>query len=142
MINAKELRLWNLVSSTRHKGLITEIVGILNLKYVRLGANPLTEYSIDDIEPIPLSPEVLAACGFEQTEHDIDNGSFDLYRRGKFPLWLSNYEPNSAWVVLFDSGDGWTVAYEGFRPQKDFENLHQLQNLYFALTGEELQYSH
>lgn len=74
--------------------------------------------SSDLIQPIVLTPEILEKCGFKTPEMYQDTVKFkdgvmlDLHR-GK---------------ILLRDNDRIELMY-----------LHQLQNLYFALTGEELE---
>ena len=100
-----------------------------------------TAHHMSAYSPIILTPEILKKCGFEDSGTTIDNHSFDLYRKGSIPLWFNNYDPHSAWVVLYDLGHGAKENHKGFNPQPDIFCLHQLQNLYFALTNTELQYN-
>lgn len=81
---------------------------------------------IKNIEPIPLTPEVLEACGFEREpfisalyQNFIRNGSGD-YDGYCLSLRYPNYP------VYLSCGT-------------KFNFLHQLQNLYYALTSQELQ---
>jgi hypothetical protein len=71
----------------------------------------------DDFSPIPLTPELLEKCGFEYSE--------GWYHRKISGLNL-NILPNSDYHI-----DGEQIA--------PLKSLHQLQNLYFSLTNEELQ---
>ena len=75
----------------------------------------------DDARPIPLTPEWLERFGFERVLHD----ERDWYN---YPLGLinplNNYEDH-----------GYMMAGEF---DLDIRYVHQLQNLFFALTGEEL----
>lgn len=68
-------------------------------------------------EPIELTPEILIDCGFE---------------KGLDHFW---YSPNIEIGVLFHDS-GLTVTTQSV--SRPVTHLHQLQNLYFALTGEEL----
>lgn len=71
--------------------------------------------------PIPLTPEWLERFGFENYDYgawklgefliDQSGGAYPLYIKGQFDNTLAT-----------------TIVY-----------VHQLQNLYFALTGEELE---
>lgn len=69
----------------------------------------------EDYEPIPLTEEWLEKSGFKSTVE-----------------WLLKYKNNSTLLVS-------DVKY-GFQniPIQKIKYVHQLQNLYFALTGEEL----
>jgi hypothetical protein len=66
---------------------------------------------IEEIEPIPLTPEIFEKAGF-------DDAGFNSYHLGSY-VWKDNYLDFGTWGARC-------------------EYLHQLQNLYFALTGEEL----
>ena len=68
---------------------------------------------------ITLTPEILEKCGFEK-------GSIYFY----FPKFrIAKIENSDNWIILFSNSD---------LPICRFQHLHQLQNLYFALMGEEL----
>jgi hypothetical protein len=77
-----------------------------------------------DLRPIPLTPELLEKAGFEQS-NEFD----DTFRLGQFDLYYG--KGYCEWTVD-DRGDN-----EGTKPRL-IKYLHQLQNLFFALTGEEL----
>ena len=72
-----------------------------------------------DCTPIPLSPEILIRCGFS-TDYKIG-----LYR-GRFLEW--------------NCGDGFWITddKDELYEVDNITSLHQLQNLYYSLTGEEL----
>ena len=74
------------------------------------------------IKPIPLTPEILEKCGFEK-------GSIYFY----FPKFrIAKIENSDNWIILFSNSD---------LPICRFQHLHQLQNLYWCLTNEELNYT-
>jgi hypothetical protein len=80
----------------------------------------------DFYDPIPLTPEWLERCGFEK---DADSDIYQLEAgRKAFRIQLST----ESIIFRFDVGGDWTESMEA--P----EYVHQLQNLYFALTAEEL----
>ena len=71
---------------------------------------------LDDYEPIPLTEEWLEKFGFEYSNLNGDSGlwkipPFQIY--GKYNQFIYDY-------------------------RLDVNYVHQLQNLYYALTGEEL----
>lgn len=68
----------------------------------------------DAIKPIPLTEEILLKCGAKH------------WRNPTYYVFETPYSPN----IEFQPGD--VCNYEHIK------NLHQLQNLYFALTGKEL----
>jgi hypothetical protein len=72
----------------------------------------LTDEDIN-VLPIPLSPEIIEKCGFE-----------DEYGNGRYYFDGLEYYDGKLW----------------FRTSEiKIQYLHQFQNLYFALTGEELE---
>lgn len=74
-----------------------------------------------DCEPIPLTEEWLVKFGFKKPAHSWIGSKFHLsqYDRDK-ELWICALNKNNA--ILSN------IRY-----------VHQLQNLYFALVGEELE---
>lgn len=133
MINAQELRIGNLVMVN---GEIEEICGICEdypfLKTVKYGVYVI-EYK--DLEPIPLTEEWLIRMGFQrEKEHELFSG---------LTLILSDY------IEFYsDNQDNFSDScmFVGLRDvDMDIENhivlysVHQLQNLFFALTQEELK---
>ena len=114
MISAKELRIGNWV-------LFTDFPAYNNP--VQLKEGYLKQQWLDSFaKPIPLTTEILERCGFDR------NCILKISQRLNIE-WSYGKE-----VWLTKEGE---VIYE-------FENtqhLHQLQNLYFALTGEELNYT-
>ena len=77
---------------------------------------------IDFFKPIPLTEEWLLKFGFEQLDDDAD---IMYYQRGHFGIntWMDN---SKFWM-------------RSCTPSPTIQYVHQLQNLYFALTGEELK---
>ena len=70
---------------------------------------------IEDFKPIELSDEWLVRFGFEGTQFLIAKGNFTYNCKTKILTWFG--------IMLHDSL---------------WNEVHKLQNLYFALTGEEL----
>lgn len=111
-MKAEELRIGNLVA---HEPTIDDWENII----VKCGTIVKCEISPDSFEPILLTEEWLERFGFEEV---IVEG---------YPIYISR--------------NGFTVEYysdESIFLILNFEvkvkYVHQLQNLYFALTGEEL----
>lgn len=73
------------------------------------------------LEPIPLTEQWLVKLGFEK----IDDYSIH-YKKDIFN-WYSN-----GIVIEFDNG------ITGYNHYSDCKNIHQIQNLYFAIYEEEL----
>lgn len=109
---------------------ICQIEG-LNKEYVQLKVvNPLDfledEIPIERCQPIELTPEWLERCGFERT-----GATGDVYIKDGVAICI-----NAAGFEFEWPADHWDDDQE---PNiRLIEHLHQLQNLYSALTGEEL----
>lgn len=122
MIKANELRMGNWVKPTRprygERFIKVESVGLESVNIA------FREYGIVELEPIPLTPEILEKCGFVKDEqHEC------------YVIWQS--ESNVA-IEYFD-GEVHLVGKSSAEPINNCIYLHQLQNLIYALTGEELQ---
>lgn len=77
-------------------------------------------------EPIPLTPEILIACGLK-----LHTGTFPTYDIGKLSIHLPSNDYKNGRTYF----NQWCII-EGVP-----EYLHQLQNFHFALTGKELTYN-
>lgn len=134
MINSNELRIGNLIQcyrkafdkeKTKHK-----ISGIFFLDEFGDCVELEDGFIINinkGIEPIPLTEEWLLKFGF------YTNGINDIY-------YTLEIEEDSC--DLYYLKEDKTIAigqpYEAGGTELKFEYVHQLQNLYFALTGDEL----
>jgi hypothetical protein len=146
-MEAKDLRIGNIVTIDNNEYLAE----LKNIPLIVTGINetsnigfPKSSHSIslkshnsfhrysqfnEFISPIPLTPEILEKCGFNKEEkktnrNDIPSGTYQVYDKGHF---------------AFNSIHGWWFNGK----QLDFppQYLHQLQNLYYFLCGEELNVS-
>ena len=123
MIESKELRIGNYVHEKDYG--LRKVVKIDN----RDGHDNLYRDAYGDasggiIKPIPLTEEWLVKFGiltFKDISNDKDKGSIYF-----------DSDTNSFYIY---SGMG---SYESYGFEVKCEYVHQLQNLYFALTGEEL----
>lgn len=138
-MKTEELRIGNLVNYTGEHGGIFDVEGILPPSdgfkdyslILRKGSYRMSIESDEDLEhrfiqPIPLTEEWLLKLGFEEIESEEE-----YYRYGIFKEDLNLILDNDNDTELED-GAGFIYI-----PQK-IKCVHQLQNLYFALTGEEL----
>ena len=118
MINANELRIGNWINYLDINGVNPaqiEIDDFINLKEDGEKDFPFT--------PIPLTPEILEKCGF------VMHKTSQLWRKDNF--YLHHY---------LVSDNEYCFKYSDFT-SSSIQYLHQLQNLYFALCGEELNYT-
>ena len=115
MIQLNELRIGNFVHGSPYNGKITVFN---NNQCVIKHKGGIAKFVIEDLQIIPLTEELIIKCGFERQEyndyrHPVLIGTLTLYE-GVAELHISDLY--SVWA----------------------NNLHQLQNLYFILTQEEL----
>lgn len=132
MIQAKELRIGNLVQEDNNN-----LIGKVNELRQDFGDEPydvvlevedvmFLEVQIEDIKPIPLTEEWLVKFGFEKS---VDN----YYKRGVcMSLEEWGDEKGNEGIGYF-----YMLRDEGIMDMH-IKHTHQLQNLYFALTGKEL----
>lgn len=118
MIQANDLRIGNLVNyHTEQMDIIAQPINVGQIKWAE-----------DDIEffnlvhsPIPITDEWLLRMGFEKLPHSFTCDIFHLTEWDDYPLnWCVAMNKNNAVIVL------------------KLKYIHQLQNFYHALTGEEL----
>jgi len=134
MVKASELRIGNLVTdeffdsfktfikveSINDKGINLEITDDCN--WSELAQHFITpEYEFSQLRGISLTEEILLKCGFEKNGRDYENCSNN----------------GIVFEIRFVSDCFYLVTQEEWG-YNGFLYLHQLQNLYFALTGEEL----
>ena len=134
MIQANELRIGNKLL------FLGEIVTFKNITEIREDGifwiktfEPKIECKNFHFKPIPLSEEILLKCGFELNE---DLGDMKYYqipneKRG-FGVCFDHDE---IVFYLFNIKGITNLIYD----ESFFQYLHQLQNLYFTLTGKELE---
>lgn len=126
MINVNELRIGNWVNfmedDTRFK--VTEInptgISVEN-------SDESTWIELDQFSGIKLTPEILIATGF----HKHNNAWVqDDYSETNYNHW---------YFTIWDQFDGAELKYNSAEFQVELKSVHQLQNLYFVLTGTELE---
>ncbi len=133
-LEAKDLRIGNLVYGVAdNKKIVTEVTALDNVN--------LTEYPIwlapkdgagedeyESVEPIPLTEEWLLKLGLEKTTHLFGLDIFlkdirDSYVVAKIHKYKLFYREHPLLPLS---------------PLKETKHAHELQNLYFTITGEEL----
>jgi len=122
-MKASELRIGNYVNRNYDLGNYED--ADYRLQCVDLEAFEHIAHSADYIKnfhPIPLTEDVLARCGFVKTK-DV---CFWEHRKSGMIIFVEKTEKG----ILF--------FLDYLRCHSENYYLHQLQNLYFALTGEEL----
>lgn len=128
-MDIKELRIGNYV---KYNGCVVSVYAISNPMpnsnnnfnnkgRVTLWCNGLIAANIDEIEPIPITEELLLKIGFKQCGY--------LFKT----LFIEMYEAEKGWHLhidneRFETALSITIKY-----------VHQLQNAYYLATGKELE---
>lgn len=128
MIDIHELRIGNLVYAYPFR--IIKVSEITNLKSVLNEGDESEEpFADEELDGIPITQEILEKCGFEKTGNDWKLKNTDNSRDN------TNYieqDENKFTYVVADFG--WDGGYD-----VEVKYVHQIQNLYFFLTGTELE---
>ena len=122
MIQANELRIGNLVNS-KNDG----IISITNISEKSVAVNDAHCYNhipVEFISPIPLTEEWLLKLGFKK-------------RKNRHLFHWENKIVISEYKDEFENFFYPKTGYD-IRFSNEIKYVHQLQNLYFALTGAEL----
>lgn len=145
MIPAQELRMGNIIDYSGNKHMITGIYsGYVNLHCIFEETNnptfPLRSKDIElsKVNPVALSVEILLEIGFK-IHKDVSTTyvlSLDTYFMSP-PIKLYAYIDTNRKVTSLRMLQG----QNRHGNMLDINNLHQLQNFIYILTGEELKYT-
>jgi hypothetical protein len=121
-MKATELRIGNLVE---YKNQYINVSGIGPFGIQSEGKEYLiiAKFSTPDIQPIPLTEKWLLKFGFED-----DRDNLMILRKGVFEFYFDKVDKDG--ISLYEKWDGNFLC--------NVEYVHEFQNLYFVLTGEEL----
>ncbi|MBX3253922.1 MAG: hypothetical protein KF862_07240 [Chitinophagaceae bacterium] len=141
MINPKDLRLGNLVTDGE------SIIYVEKIEPAGINGATITDHGMisdglgefahfyhtitpESIDPIPITPEMLKKCGFDQ----VNGCYFDKTLWNKYNVL--RYD-NGANVFILESRN-YEQAERVYLPNI-IKYIHQLQNAYYILTGKELE---
>lgn len=138
-MKAEELRIGNYVKIDMGIGQvlsITESIFSTNYKNedynVTIGIDGLfLSEDEENIEGVPLTEEILLKCGFKKINH-IHGYVFYTYKRKTSRNCYLYEMPIDIYL------DSHRVVVGNFNTKKPIQYLHQLQNLFYAVNGEEL----
>jgi len=119
MIDPKELRIGNWIRSTAQGHIQVRANDIEKIESVFLKGQ-------DYVQPIPLTTEWMERFGFDKRENAV---SYDWY------IGINHITHDWLMVITEMKGDSHFFYQNG---RHTIKYVHQLQNLFFALTGEEL----
>ncbi len=124
MIEPNELRIGNWL---RYNDLFIQVYKIGEISFSCTHRH-LIYFVAEDCYPIPLTPSILKGCGF--IDYAVEG--FWYLEIGNETVLMSGGD--SVWIEkIVDEKEGHSVGLGGA------ENVHQLQNLYYALTQTELK---
>lgn len=115
MLRAEEFRIGNIISLTG-KPIRISFSTLEKLCFPELSKYQMYE---GKFKPIKLTEDILLKCGFE-LYNSID--------------WIRQYKLNGVYFTYVIEQNKLSIV-----DYKHVKYLHQLQNLYFALTGKELE---
>jgi hypothetical protein len=113
-MKAAELRIGNYINISKE---------VCKMQLVNFADIHYTD-SFENYEPIPLTEEWLLKLGFDK----LDKAHFKIIQKDIF---------NSLFTITLDENEIFKFDFQGFWYQLEF--LHQLQNLFYCLCGEELK---
>lgn len=136
MIDRKKLRIGNWVEHSLKKRYIEEIGRYGIDLYIDTDNEIRSEISYEELQGIGISPEYLIAFGFEEIPGHIDEMNV-------FPLQRYNYrktieKDNTTYTFEYISTGEW--RFQGIKLLMDPWYVHELQNLYYYLMNEELNF--
>ena len=119
-MNTKNLRLGNFIKTKLCTNNIQKITGIFEFSINTIDAENIDIFSF---EPIPLTKEWLERFGFETTAWDCNTTHRLMIGKNDYCIVISS--------------NGFCEVGDAIVMNMDY--VHQIQNLYFGLTGNELQ---
>lgn len=137
-ILASELRIGNLIYDDSNTPLPVEYIhrDVVGLKNSMGGTDkyqtdPIISGDINKLSPIPLTEEWLVRFGFEKWKGELHKDCWS--KAAKFHIDFVDGK-----ILLQNRYDGRLIV-DFFNTLPHVKYVHQLQNLYHALTGEELK---
>ena len=126
MISCYELRIGNYVLVNENLQMISAInrTTASTLEVEKINKQVVSEYDLDNIEPVLLTDDIIKQCGF--VFHDY------------FKFWQLITKGIRSEMNL--SPDYEVIDFMRKPILKKLTSLHQLQNIYFLLKGRELQF--
>lgn len=138
MIKVEELRIGNYVTDKNGRDVVVYDIQKYGINQDEFRGETVYDLMADDIMGVPLTEEWLLRLGFEKLDRKWKDGSVskDMFNMSdyRFEYYISFTIDG---VAFFRVGKNARQEQEYLR---DIKWVHQLQNLYFALSGSELEY--
>lgn len=129
MINPVEFRLGNYLMQKQQHRILTLPCSLLHFELMATGG-------MSDLYPVILKAEWLEKSGF------VENKEYALLpsaREFRLVVPINGSQENVIAAYIKSNGECFARAMvQGFPSSNPVYHLHQLQNLYYAVTGEEL----
>ena len=124
-MNANELRINNWVGWNGPSHYENALVSAISKDeiFFKCGDSGL----INEIEPILLTEKWLLRFGFEKII-----GKIDIYEKDRLRIWVGSRGQSLCYLIEEDTTSAHYIP-------NSIEYVHQIQNLYFALFGKELE---
>lgn len=131
MIFASELRVGNYVKYSEDDSLC-KIIAIdeLGVAVEFIKTQEITWIELDQFHYIPLKTKILEKIGFDSINFNNADSNVDFTFTNKPQYWIQHHTDVDQYIFYGKSNS----------IEKPIKYLHQLQNLYYALTGQELTY--
>ena len=123
-----EIRIGNYI---KFHNIITKVEGF-SIWDNLIQSDNFAERELKDFEPIPLTEDWLLKFGFKKSivkEPWFEKNKIEVFKYSKGDFFLLGRNNTAYGIGLHDIWDGMEI---------NLQYVHQLQNLYFALTGTEL----
>lgn len=124
MITATEIRIGNAIWD--------DVAGKVRFVTHRIISDIASSAEPLPYSPIPLNAEWLVKFGF------VESKSYDSKQRNFKKEGFNQLADYGGQIIILPEGGFASVSCGYYENQIDCPYVHQLQNLYFALTGEEL----
>lgn len=132
MIITKDLRQGNWVYPNEENATPYKVFGIINDEMIDFGLsgfNGRVQILASELEPIPITKEILMNAGFKK-----EKGKSDYE-------WIYNKTIIEELIDISVAKDGDEIHVFLFSGDclRHIKNVHQLQNLFYSITGNELE---
>ena len=128
MIDSNEVRIGNLVNYNEDGYGFDDYVVIIEPHEIHTYRTIAERIKNAEFHPIPITPEWLERLGFEKRISPKGHENWVMYSQHHFAFVLREITPFI----------GFTYHSYGTDHSLQIDHVHQLQNLYHALTGQEL----